>query len=133
MRAIIADTGPLYAAIDPDDQYHQRARADLKQIETDNLEVIIAYPVFLEAYSLVLYRLGNQNASAFVKQIVESVDLINPDPQNYLEAMKLVARFSDQKITLFDGITAILANGLGVYVWTYDYHFDLMSVSVWRY
>jgi predicted nucleic acid-binding protein len=133
MRAIIADTGPLYAAIDSDDQYHERARVDLKRIETNNLQVLVAYPIFLEAYSLVLYRLGNRNASAFVKQIVEGVELINPDPNDYLEATELVARFSDQKITLFDGITAILANRLEVPVWTYDYHFDLMPVSVWRY
>jgi len=133
MRAIIADTGPLYAAIDSDDQYHQRARADLNQIETDNLEVIVAYPVFLEAYSLVLYRLGNRNANAFVKQIFEGFELMNPTPEDYLEATKLIAKFSDQQITLFDGITAILANRLQVSVWTYDYHFDLMPVSVWRY
>ena len=133
MRAIIADTGPLYAAIDSDDQYHEQARADLKRIETNNLQVLVAYPIFLEAYSLVLYRLGNRNASAFVKQIFEGVELINPDANDYLEATELVARFFDQQITLFDGITAILANRLEVPVWTYDYHFDLMSVSVWRY
>ena len=133
MKTVIADTGPLYAAIDSDDQYHARARADLNQIETNDLKVVLAYPVFLEAYSLVLYRLGNRNARAFVRQIFEGIELINPTPKDYLAATELVARFSDQQITLFDGITAILANRLNLPVWTYDHHFDLMLVPVWRY
>jgi len=33
MRDVIADTRPLYAAVDPDDQYHQQAQADLNQLQ----------------------------------------------------------------------------------------------------
>ena len=40
MTAIIADTGPLYAAVDPDDKYHRRSQAELERIDRDNLNVI---------------------------------------------------------------------------------------------
>jgi len=59
-RAVLADTGPLYAATDPDDAYHQRARRELKRIARDKREVIVAYPTLAEAYTLVLYRLGRR-------------------------------------------------------------------------
>lgn len=35
MRAVIADTGPMYAAVDVDDQYHERAQAELQLIEAN--------------------------------------------------------------------------------------------------
>ncbi|MBD2603003.1 hypothetical protein H6G81_00330 [Scytonema hofmannii FACHB-248] len=58
MRAIIADTGPLYAAVDVDDQYHERSQAELQRIELKNLTVVVPFPVYLETYNLLLYRLG---------------------------------------------------------------------------
>ncbi len=133
MRTVIADTGPLYAAIDPDDQYHQQAQADLNQLQQENLGVIVTYPTLLEAYTLVLYRLGNETARVFLQQIFAGVELINPTVDDYLAATELVENFPDQRITLFDGLTAIISNRLSLPVWSYDYHFDVMLVSVWRY
>ena len=132
MRAVLADTGPLYAAVDRDDQYHARSQAELQQLDRDNLAVIIPYPIYLEAYSLILYRLGSQQAINFTREIIEGADLINPSADDYLAATELVSHFPDQRITLFDAVTAVIANRLNLPVWTYDYHFDVMQVSVWR-
>ena len=112
MRTVIADTGPLYAAIDPDDQYHQQAQADLNQLQQENLGVIVTYPTLLETYTLVLYRLGNETARVFLQQIFAGVELINPTVDDYLAATELVKNFPDQRITLFDGLTAIISNRL---------------------
>ena len=132
MRALIADTGPLYAAIDVDDQYHQRAQAELQLIEVENLIIVVPFPVYLETYNLLLYRLGTQQAISFAKQCIESVQFLNPSQQQYLAAQEKAARFPDQRITLCDAVTAILADDMNLPVWTYDYHFDLMQVQVWR-
>ena len=66
-RTVLADTGPLYAAVDPDDAYHARAHRELKRLVHDKCEVVVAYPTLLEAYTLVLYRLGMQ-AACLVKR-----------------------------------------------------------------
>ena len=58
--------------------------------------------------------------------------LINPTPDDYHEAVNRIHTFTDQQITLFDAIVAVLAARLGVQVWTYDHHFDVMRVEVWR-
>ncbi|WP_203219504.1 hypothetical protein [Nostoc edaphicum] len=42
MRAVIADTGPLYAAVDIDDQYHERSQAELQRINTENLIILVS-------------------------------------------------------------------------------------------
>lgn len=129
---ILADTGPLYAAVDPDDSYHQRSQRELKRLTRDRRDVVIAYPTLLEAYTLVVYRLGVQVASNWLNDMLAGASLINPTVEDYREAMKRVQAFNDQPISLFDATVAVLASRLGIEVWTYDHHFDLMRTAVWR-
>jgi len=70
-RAVLADTGPLYAALDSNDQHHRRAQEDLQRLTHERREVIIAYPILVESYRLVLYRLGKQTASAWLNETME--------------------------------------------------------------
>lgn len=131
-RLVIADTGPLYAAVDPDDQFHTRAQRDLKRLAQDQQKVVLAYPTLLEAYSLVLYRLSNMMASQWLQEITAGVALVNPTPEDYREAKVRVLGLSDQPITLFDATVAVIAKRLDAEVWTYDHHFDILRASVWR-
>ena len=133
MRSVvIADTGPLYAAVDPDDAYHNQSQLELRRLSHGRRDVVIAYPTLLEAYTLVLYRLGHSTASVWLSNIMAGAALINPTPDDYHEAVNRIQTFTDQQITLFDAIVAVLAARLGVQVWTYDHHFDVMRVEVWR-
>jgi predicted nucleic acid-binding protein len=132
LRAIIADTGPLYAAIDIDDQYHQRSKTQIQRINAENLTILVPFPVYLETYNLLLYRLGTEQAIKFARDCIESVYFINPSQEQYIAAAEKAAFFPDQKITLCDAITAILSEEMKLQIWTYDYHFDVMKVQVWR-
>lgn len=132
MRAVIADTGPLYAAFDPGDQYHTQSQAELQQLDQENLAIIILYPTILEAYSLVLQRFDTQLALMFLESLVAGAELINPTINDYLAAQEKVVRYPDQRITLFDALAATVAIRLKLPVWTYDYHFDIMQIQVWR-
>lgn len=132
MRGIIADTTPLFGAIDPSDQYHSKARFELKRIETENLSIFVPVPVYLETYSLLLHRLGFRTAFDFTQSCVDSVQILNPTEEQYLLAVKKVSHYPDQKITLVDAVTAILSEKMKLPVWTYDRHFDIMGTSVWR-
>jgi len=132
LKAVIADTGPLYAQVDRDDRYHQQVRFELKKINRDKLSIIVPYPIYLEAHRLILYSGGSNVAIAFAQRINTKTNLINPTPEDYQTATELIARFSDQKIPLFDAVTAALAMKLNLPVWTYDYHFDVMGVQAWH-
>jgi len=131
-RSILADTGPLYAAADPDDQYHERAQRELKRLNRDKRSVIIAYPTLLESYTLVLYRLGKQVASMWLTETMAGASFVNPAAEDYRAATAKVLSFQDQSITLFDATVAVLAQRSELQVWTYDHHFDVMRVPVWR-
>jgi len=92
----------------------------------------VAYPTLAEAYTLVLYRLGNEAAFSWLSEVRSGVALVNPTPEDYHDAMQRLLAFPDQPITLFDATLAVLCSRLSAEVWTYDHHFDLMRIAVWR-
>ena len=131
-RAVLADTGPLYAAVDPDDQYHARAQEQLQTLADEGRSVVLAYPILLETYTLIRYRLGATSAFSWLKDVRDGSAWVNPSPQDYREAAAWVGRFPDQSITLFDATLAVVASRLRLPVWTYDHHFDTLGTLVWR-
>lgn len=131
MRAVLADTGPLYAAVDPEDSHHARALQELKKLGSDRREMLVLYPTLLEAYSLILFRLGRDAASDWLTDMF-NVARLNPTPEDYRQAAERIRALADQPITLFDAVAAVIATRLKVEVWTYDHHFDVMRVPVWR-
>lgn len=90
------------------------------------------YPTLLEAYTLVLYRLGNQIALQWLQEMAAGAALINPDPTDYREAQTKVLNLRDQPITLFDALAATVAARFDAEIWTYDHHFDILQAQVWR-
>jgi predicted nucleic acid-binding protein len=130
-RSVLADTGPLYAAVDPHDARHKQALRELSKLAHEKHQVVVAYPTLLEAYTMVLHRLGRNVASTWLSELGETA-MINPTPEDYRDALMRVRALGDQDITLFDAILANVAIRMGLEVWTYDHHFDVMRVPVWR-
>jgi predicted nucleic acid-binding protein len=130
-EAVLVDTGPLYAAIDPSDVQHRRALSELQKLARNRREVLVSSPILLEAYSLVRRRFDPNIAFGWLAEIGEAT-LVYPTPQDYRHAMAKVQTYVDQPITLFDATLAILALRMKLQVWTYDHHFDVMRVPVWR-
>jgi len=128
---VLADAGPLYAAVDPHDAHHKRAARELERLAEERLDVMVCFPTLLETYSLVLFRLGWGVATRWLSEMNNGT-LVNPVPEDYWNASRRLAAFPDQPITLFDATVAAIATRLGSEVWTYDHHFDVMLVPVWR-
>ena len=63
---------------------------------------------------------------------IADTSLINPTPDDYRQAEAKFRGLSDQPITMFDAVAAVVATRLRLQVWTYDHHFDVMRVGVWR-
>ena len=131
IHAVLADTGPLYAAVDPHDELHEQAVAEMRRLAREKRRVVVAYPILLEAHTMVRRRLGRSAASDWLTDMADAA-LINPTPEDYQQAIARVEALADQPITLFDATVAVLAARLRLEVWTYDHHFDVMRVGVWR-
>jgi predicted nucleic acid-binding protein len=132
MKAVLADTGPLYALADPSDQFHGRAQSELQSIEKQGMQVAAGYPALCEAHTLVLRRLGGAYARKWLAEMLEGAILFNPEPSDYSIAADRLHRFPDQRITLVDAVTSVMADKLGMIVWSFDRHFTAMRVKLWR-
>ena len=130
-RSVLADAGPLFAAVDPSDKLHKRATQELRQFERNKVEVVLSFSTLLEAYTLILRKLGFAAAHQWLREVSEAA-LLNPSAEDYRQAFEKASNFPDQNITLFDATLAVLAFRLETPVWTYDHHFDVMRVPVWR-
>jgi len=121
----------LMVRVDEGDAHHQRALRELRELARDRRVVLIAYPILLEAYSLLLFKLGTNAASGWLAEVSDA-SFVNPTPEDYARASSTVRTLADQRITLVDATVAALATRMGLDVWTYDHHFDVMRVPVWR-
>jgi predicted nucleic acid-binding protein len=133
VRIVLADTGPLYALTDTDDRHHRRALAELARLSGSGSAAASPLPVLCESYGLILKRLGSRPAIAWWRRTHSGgLGLLNPTREDYVAAAALAARHQDQAISLFDGLLAVLSDRLAAPVWTFDHHFDLLRVDVWR-
>lgn len=128
----MADTGPLYAAASPRDQYHGRARAETARLAGEGQTVVVLSSTLCECHSLVLRRLGLPAARTWLTGTTLGAVVVDPSPQDRTGAVDLLTAYPDQPLTLFDALVAVVAERLGLPVWTYDHHFDVMRVPVWR-
>ena len=85
-----------------------------------------------ETYTLILHRLGNRYAHGWLEEIRRTGVLLNPDVNDYRGALRLLDLFLDQNLSLFDAVTAALSDRLGLPVWTFDHHFEVMRRPLWR-
>ena len=132
MRQVLADTGPLYALVDPDDRLHARARREAEALASTKLVPVVATPVLAEAHNLVLQRLGGSAALGWLRDVTTGAGLVNPKTEDFLAAAARLRRYDDQPISLTDAVLAELSARLGMPVWTFDHHFDLLRAAVWR-
>ena len=131
-RAVLADTGPLYALADPDDQYHDRAGEQVIAIQDSGRQIIVLYPTLLEAYTLISRYLGLAFAHTWLDSLTSGTGLLNPTPEDYAESVATVKNYNDQDITLFDAVVDVVSGKLHVPVWTFDSDFDVVKSNVWR-
>jgi predicted nucleic acid-binding protein len=129
---VLADTGPLYALVDSSDALHARAVLESEALASEKRRVIVARSTACEAHSLLRRRIDPSVVQTWLEELARACGLINPASTHYDAAVARLAALPDQSITLFDGVLAELAAHLDMPVWTFDHHFDVMGVPVWR-
>ena len=130
-RAVLADTGPLYALTDPSDQHHGRAAHELAELEQSRRAVLVTFATLCETQALVLRRLGTAYTRQWLVEMLEGAVFVNPEYPDYTKAASDLRRFPGHAITLVDAVTSCVSERLGVPVWTFDRHFEAMRSSVW--
>ena len=105
----IVDAGPLYAAVDADDDDHARCVAIL---ERPDLELVIPALVVAEVTYLVGSRMGADTEARFLRALA-SQEIEAPTIEDWSAIADLVERYADFPLGGTDASVAALAERLG--------------------
>ena len=129
---ILADVGPLYALAMKRDALHARAHKELTLLKSQGLVFAVSTGILLETHKLILRRERPAFAASYAGSLLTGSALINLTGDDCAEAQRLLERYPDQKISLFDAGLYILSQRLNLPIWTFDVDFDILQADVWR-
>jgi len=123
----IVDSGPLYAAVDADDDDHVRC---LEVLQRADLELVVPALVVAEVTYLVGRRLGATTEAAFLRGL-SAVEVEAPSVEDWPAIANLVERYGDFALGGTDASVAVLAERLGtdVIVTLDRRHFGTLRMS----
>ncbi len=105
---------------------------ELVRLANDGYDLIVAFPIMVETYKLILRSLGVASAHRWLGEAERRTVLYNPAPEDYRKASLRVRRYPDQSLTLEDATLATLGERLDLPIWAFDHHFDTLRARVWR-
>jgi predicted nucleic acid-binding protein len=108
LSVAVVDTGPLYAAVDRDDQDHARSVAVLQQ---PGLRLVIPALALAEASYLIGTRLGAAVEAQFLATLV-GFDVRAPEPSDWKRIAGLVKEYADFPLGGVDASVVALAERL---------------------
>jgi predicted nucleic acid-binding protein len=105
----VVDAGPLYAAVDADDEDHQRSLAVLERAD---LDLVVPALVVAEVTYLVGRRLGPLIEAGFLRGLA-SLEIEAPTTEDWPAIADLVERYGSFPLGGTDAFVAVLADRLG--------------------
>ena len=109
---IVADTGPLYAALDRSDSWHESVAASMAGIREP---LIVPLPVLVEVCQLLAARTSARDEARFLRACANGEVQVEPLTDQDLErAADLVERYADARIGFVDASVVAIAERLRV-------------------
>lgn len=135
-RPLFVDTSALYAHIDEDDENHERARAVFDGIGAGDLvyrPLLVTGHVIAEVVTLAMHHLRPSAANDALSRLRNSslFTVLHPDAHSFAAASQQLGRYDDQRITLVDHLTAVLADDRDAgQVFTFDDDFRTLGFTL---
>jgi predicted nucleic acid-binding protein len=124
--AVLVDTGPLVALLDPSDAHHARCRASLDALESR--ELVTTEAVITEAAYLLDFSVQAQ--SALQHLLSAGRPRVEPiGPRDRPRIAELLARYSSLPMDYADATLVVLAERLGA---TRIFTLDRRDFSIYR-
>jgi len=131
---IFIDTGAFIARYLTRDQYHRQALVLWEKLRSSNQRCYTSNFVLDETLTLLGQRAGNSYAAQRARNIYTSeiLTIIRPTQDDETEAIELLKKYSDQRVSFTDCISFVLMhkNKLNV-AFTFDSHFEMAGFTLW--
>ena len=106
---LFCDTSFFYAALDPGDEHHARARELFAEIAEARAALTATWDIVSETVTLLRYRLHFPAALDFLTTVTPRLRIVCCDEQVYVEAMRVFrARARDRRLSFCDAISFVV-------------------------
>lgn len=125
-RAVLIDTGVLKALANPKEiSKREQAIACLNRIKDHRLPIFISLPTIYESHRRFLFDYGQIVAERFLEEIYDgSIKVVRTVEEDEQEAIRLIRRYSDLKLTMTDAVNMAVMIRLGIAVsFSFDRHY----------
>jgi predicted nucleic acid-binding protein len=107
---VIADTGPLYALVDADDEWHDRV---VEWWRANREPVVVPVCVLPEVCYLLHTRISQQAEAVFVRAVAEGEFVVEPlETEDITRAAMLVEKYSGLELGFVDATVIATAERL---------------------
>jgi len=131
---IYVDTGPLIANSLRRDQFHESARDAWERLARSAERLLTSNLVLAETINYVASRAGPRFAAERGQRLLESTALtiLRPDAQDDAQAILLLAKFADQRVSFTDCVSfALMKRHRLRRAFTFDQHFAAAGFQIW--
>ncbi len=133
-KTIYLDTGAFLSRFLKNDNCHKKALKKWEQIKKSKYKCVTSNFILDETFTL-LGRWTDYKFAAEKANIIYSsniIEILRPEYDDELAAIKLFQKFSDQKVSYKDCISFILMKRMKIkYVFSFDRHFTLAGFKLY--
>lgn len=131
---IFIDSGPFIARHLERDQYHHQATASWIKLKDSNRRSFTSNFVLDETFTLLARGAGYSFAAQRARSIYSSeiLTIVRPSEGDEIEAIDLLERYADQKVSFTDCVSFVLMwkHKLSV-AFSFDSHFEMAGFTLW--
>lgn len=130
---VFVDTSFWFSYLVREEQRHQIALTSMKDLQHKGALLLTSDLVISETHNLILYKLGLAAGQLFLSALDEQIkagftSLLWADAEAFSQARELIWKYADQKISLSDAVSAVLAQWHRAdAIATFDRHFALLG------
>ncbi len=132
-RWVFVDSSAYYALADRHDENYQRATAILTHLGAEQRRLFTTNFVLAETHSLLLARLGRDNAVRILAGFSKSpaTTVIRVKAKDEARAWAIIRMYEDKSFSLIDAISFAVMERLRIpQAFTFDHHFYQYGVTV---
>lgn len=127
---VLIDTSAFYALVSASDDFHQQARQNYERLVDWGQELWTTSYVLVETCALVHRRLGFETLHTLMESLQGIVQVWWVESSLHNEAWQRLVQSRGAGLGLVDWTTALVAQRLRAYVFTFDMAFAAQGVAV---
>jgi predicted nucleic acid-binding protein len=111
---VFIDTSAFYAALDRDDDNHQKAQRVWNEVFSDENIIVTSNYVLVESFTLIQHRLGLDAVRGFQEDVLPLISIEWVDEATHRSGVSALLAASRRKLSLVDCVSFELMRTLGI-------------------